>query len=297
MGSRSTASPTSPYGETYTNQGSVDFHQRRYTSQEQDPETGLYFYNARYYNPALGRFVSPDSLVSSPGDPQSLNRYSYTDNNPVNRIDPSGHGWFSKLFKKIIGAIVGIIVGVVASIILGPYGGGFVGWWAAGVIGGAIGGAAAGAVNTAVNGGNWAKNVGFGALLGALGGAIGPPLYGAYNIAGAIVAGAIVGGVGAALYGGNVLQGIAMGAVTAAAFAVVVTVAVEVYNSSQSPALAEAGSGSNGGGNEGDVAVQAFSRPIKGTPVEHKGIFFVDDGRKDRNGPRGRSNGGANPPL
>jgi RHS repeat-associated protein len=92
-----------PYGETHTNQGNaeyLDFHQRRYTGQEQDPETGLYFYNARYYNPTLGRFLSPDSIVPSPLDPQGLNRYSYVDNNPINRIDPSGHSWLSKLWNK-----------------------------------------------------------------------------------------------------------------------------------------------------------------------------------------------------
>ncbi|MEM5795044.1 MAG: RHS repeat-associated core domain-containing protein, partial [Bacillota bacterium] len=50
--------------------------------QEYDSETGLYYYGARYYDPAIGRFISPDSIVQSPGDPQSLNRYSYCRNNP-----------------------------------------------------------------------------------------------------------------------------------------------------------------------------------------------------------------------
>ncbi len=43
------------------------------------------------YSPLLGRFLSPDSIVPHPSDPQSLNRYSYTRNNPVSRIDPDGH--------------------------------------------------------------------------------------------------------------------------------------------------------------------------------------------------------------
>ncbi len=43
------------------------------------------------YSPSLGRFVSADTIVPSPGDPQSLNRYSYGLNNPVKYSDPTGH--------------------------------------------------------------------------------------------------------------------------------------------------------------------------------------------------------------
>ena len=52
---------------------------------------GLLDYNARYYSPLLQRFISADTIVPSPGDPQSLNRYSYVRNNPVLYRDPSGH--------------------------------------------------------------------------------------------------------------------------------------------------------------------------------------------------------------
>ncbi|NOZ51178.1 MAG: hypothetical protein GXP37_14215 [Chloroflexi bacterium] len=41
--------------------------------------------------PPLGRFIQPDTIVPNPGDPQSLNRYSYAGNNPVRYSDPSGH--------------------------------------------------------------------------------------------------------------------------------------------------------------------------------------------------------------
>ena len=51
----------------------------------------MYFYNARYYDPALGRFISADTIVPQPGNPQSLNRYSYAANNPLRFVDPSGH--------------------------------------------------------------------------------------------------------------------------------------------------------------------------------------------------------------
>jgi RHS repeat-associated protein len=52
---------------------------------------GLMDYQARYYDPVLGRFVQTDTLVPSPSDPQSLNRYSYVGNNPTKYRDPSGH--------------------------------------------------------------------------------------------------------------------------------------------------------------------------------------------------------------
>ena len=49
------------------------------------------YYHARYYDPRLGRFLSPDTLVPDPANPQDLNRYSYVRNNPVNATDPTGH--------------------------------------------------------------------------------------------------------------------------------------------------------------------------------------------------------------
>ncbi|MGC8960717.1 MAG: RHS repeat-associated core domain-containing protein, partial [Chloroflexia bacterium] len=52
---------------------------------------GLYFYNARWYDPALGRFVQPDTAMPEPSDPQQLNRFSYARNAPTNYTDPSGH--------------------------------------------------------------------------------------------------------------------------------------------------------------------------------------------------------------
>jgi RHS repeat-associated protein len=63
----------------------------RFTGQRLDESTGLYYYGARYYDPALGRFVQADTIVPEPGNPQALNRYSYVYNNPLRYIDPTGH--------------------------------------------------------------------------------------------------------------------------------------------------------------------------------------------------------------
>ena len=52
--------------------------------------TGLYFYNARYYDPVLGRFIPADPLVPGAPNPQAFNRYSYVLNNPLKYVDPTG---------------------------------------------------------------------------------------------------------------------------------------------------------------------------------------------------------------
>ncbi len=70
----------------------------KFTDQELDSETGLYNYNARLYDPVIGMFISADTIVPDPTDPQSLNRYSYCRNNPLIYIDPSGHSWASDLW-------------------------------------------------------------------------------------------------------------------------------------------------------------------------------------------------------
>ncbi len=61
-----------------------------YTGREYDTETGLYYYRARYYDPALGRFISQDPIGFSAGD---ANLYRYVGNRVDVFIDPSGLDW------------------------------------------------------------------------------------------------------------------------------------------------------------------------------------------------------------
>ncbi len=63
----------------------------RYTGQRVETGTGLYDYGARWYDPAIGRFLVPDSIVPNVGSSQSLNRYAYVNGNPLKYTDPSGH--------------------------------------------------------------------------------------------------------------------------------------------------------------------------------------------------------------
>src|SRR5690606_26196712 len=57
-----------------------------FTGKEFDPDTGLSYFNARWYDSELGRFISEDPAV----DPNNPNLYVYCANNPLRLIDPSG---------------------------------------------------------------------------------------------------------------------------------------------------------------------------------------------------------------
>ena len=63
---------------------------RTFTGQKSDA-TGLMYYNARYYDPALGAFISPDFMVPDPERVINFNRFLYARGNPLRFMDPSGH--------------------------------------------------------------------------------------------------------------------------------------------------------------------------------------------------------------
>jgi len=70
-----------------------DAEGNHFTSQFNDTESGLDYFNARYYYSTSGRFLSPDPsglVFGDPSNPQSLNLYSYVLNNPLSATDPSG---------------------------------------------------------------------------------------------------------------------------------------------------------------------------------------------------------------
>ncbi len=79
----------SAFGATLASSGTLT-NSRGYGGHEVD-ETGLVYMSARYYDPQLGRFISPDALVPSSDNPQALNRYAYVYNNPISNTDPTGH--------------------------------------------------------------------------------------------------------------------------------------------------------------------------------------------------------------
>jgi len=100
-------------GGRTTAQGYSQFDgvRQKFTKKERDAETGLDFFEARYYSSLMGRFTSPDEFTGGPheiygfvdaasenplfyadlADPQSLNKYQYSYNNPLRYVDPDGH--------------------------------------------------------------------------------------------------------------------------------------------------------------------------------------------------------------
>ncbi|WP_322802217.1 RHS repeat-associated core domain-containing protein [Thermoflexus sp.] len=149
---------------------------RRFTGQRWEASLGLYDYRARFYDPALGRFLQLDPLVPEPGNPQALNRYAYVYNNPLRYTDPSGHcPWCLAIgLGALIGAGVSYGVQVAANIRqngLTVQAFTNVNWAVvgAGAVAGAVGGATFG-LGTAVLGTGLAGTVAAGALSGAAAG-------------------------------------------------------------------------------------------------------------------------------
>jgi RHS repeat-associated protein len=62
-----------------------------FTGQREMAGLGIYHYQARFYSPKLGRFLSPDTIVPGAANPQAYNRHSYVLNNPIRYNDPTGH--------------------------------------------------------------------------------------------------------------------------------------------------------------------------------------------------------------
>jgi RHS repeat-associated protein len=155
------------------NQARIGFEQATY-----DSATNLYYLGARFYDPEIGRFITPDSFGAGLAGTDELNRYSYAENNPISMTDTDG-----KFIQFVIaGAIIGgLIAGVNSDWDLGQ------------VIKGALVGAVAGGV------GAWAG--------GAAASAAGP----GGGVFGAAVGGAAGSATSAAFYGQNVFQAAAIG--------------------------------------------------------------------------------------
>jgi len=105
---------------------------------------GLMFYQSRFYDPALGRFTQPDTLIPDEHNSQSWDIFAYVGNNPCRSSDPDGHCW--PICTMLAGAVVG------AAVSAGTY-------WALNTVmgrevttGGLVGAAVSGAITGAVAG-------------------------------------------------------------------------------------------------------------------------------------------------
>ena len=101
----------------------------RYRGYYYDNETGLYYLNARYYDPSIGRFISPDVLTildETKGHINGLNLYMYCNNNPVMFVDPSGclPRWLRDILDiaaYVVAGIIGLVAGIGIAVLTGNF--------------------------------------------------------------------------------------------------------------------------------------------------------------------------------
>ena len=96
------------FGETTINGDNKAENEVCYTGGIYDQRTGLYYLNARYYNPEDGRFVTEDTYRGENDKPDTQHLYVYCANNPINHVDPSGHYAVAlyTLVKVVAGGVV-----------------------------------------------------------------------------------------------------------------------------------------------------------------------------------------------
>ena len=138
----------------------------RYRGYFYDFETGLYYLQSRYYDPAIGRFINADTFATTDANGfLSCNMFAYCENNPANGKDPNG-----EFINTAIGAVVGAISGGINAYIVGDNP------WAGAAIGAATGAIAGAAVDIAIATG------GVGAIaIAAVGGGISSGLNNSLN--------------------------------------------------------------------------------------------------------------------
>ena len=85
-----------------------------YSGEQFDSTLGLYNMRARFYDPGTGRFTTMDTYEGSPQDPQSLHKYTYCTDNPINYKDPTGHDTLAEVLTVVF--IIGILAAIGTSV-------------------------------------------------------------------------------------------------------------------------------------------------------------------------------------
>jgi RHS repeat-associated protein len=105
------------YGNAFTKAGSTP-NVYLYRGEQFDPDLGLYYLRARYYNQLTGRFVSRDAENGIPTDPKTLHKYVYADGDPVNWADPTGRTAATATRGGAAGEYEGLITDIALSTIV-----------------------------------------------------------------------------------------------------------------------------------------------------------------------------------
>ena len=184
------------FGETWVSEHPSQPVPQQYTGKELDPETNLYYFGARYYDPRTQLWQTPDPVLDAYLDgapnagvfhPTNLAAYTYAGNNPVKLTDPDGK-WVNIAIGAGIGLLVGVGVEGIRQAVKGEFDGGrLAGAAAAGVVSGAVAGATLG-TSLIVQGA--------GAVAGGVaGGVVARAITGEEQTAGAVATDAIISGV------------------------------------------------------------------------------------------------------
>ena len=114
-----------PFGGVARSSGSINVT-RKFQNQPLDRSTGLYYFGARYFDPSIGRFMTPDSRVgASFTTADSINRFAFAVNNPTTYIDNFGHSIWDKIAAGLIGGLevlAGVALDVLSDGALEPVG-------------------------------------------------------------------------------------------------------------------------------------------------------------------------------
>ncbi|MBI5414453.1 hypothetical protein HZA38_02970 [Candidatus Peregrinibacteria bacterium] len=110
-----------PFGESRIDEKSTTYaNDYTFTGKELDEDTKLYYYEARYYNPKIARFVSQDPWEGDLKDPQSLNKYAYVRNNPLKYVDQTGRDYAEAIEALKTAWLTGFGTAMVDSPVPGP---------------------------------------------------------------------------------------------------------------------------------------------------------------------------------
>jgi RHS repeat-associated protein len=101
------------FGETRYTLGNLGTDYK-FTNQREEAALGIYFFNSRWFDPTIGRFIQPDSIIPYAAQgTQAWDRYAYVNNNPVRYTDPTGHCVDLCIFA-IVFVVVVLVVGLFA---------------------------------------------------------------------------------------------------------------------------------------------------------------------------------------